>query len=117
MNGEDSNLASDTFDYLRARLDGSLPRAGVRIVRESLGLSQRAASKLLGSGPNAFQKYESGTVHASGAVSKLLTLLARHPDLLDELRTPPDDILDKVRRRARGAPRRVLEQVDLALTD
>ena len=116
MTGEDSNLASNTFDYLRARVDGVLPSVAVRIVREALGLSQRRASILFGGGPNAFQKYESGNIHASSAMSKLLTLVSRYPELLDELRTPPNDILDKARNRARGKSRDALEQVDIALT-
>ena len=116
MIGEDSILASNTFDYLRGRVDGVLPSVAVRIVREALSLSQRQASMLFGGGRNAFQKYESGDIHASIAMSKLLTLLSRYPKLLDELRTPPDDILDKARNRARGKSRRALEQVDIALT-
>lgn len=115
MIGEDSILASNTFDYLRGRVDGVLPSFAVRIVREALSLSQRQASMLFGGGRNAFQKYESGGVHTSSAMSKLLTLLARHPELLDELRTPPNDILDKARNRARGKSRDALDQVDIAL--
>jgi HTH-type transcriptional regulator/antitoxin MqsA len=53
-----------------------------------LGLSQRKASELLGGGPRAFQKYESGTQALSVAMSHLLRLLAKDPARLRELTGP-----------------------------
>jgi HTH-type transcriptional regulator/antitoxin MqsA len=54
-------------------------------VREALGLSQRKAGELLGGGPRAFQKYESGKQAVSVPMSHLLRLLARDPSRLKEL--------------------------------
>ena len=51
-----------------------------------LGLSQREAGRIIGGGPNAFQKYESGEILASRAVSNLLQVLARHPEEIERLR-------------------------------
>ena len=64
------------------------PLSAVRVaeIRKGLGLSQRVASQLLGGGIRAFQRYESGAVTVSGAMSNLLMLLESDPSRLDELR-------------------------------
>ena len=54
-------------------------------VRKSLGLNQRKAGQLLGGGPRAFQKYESGTQAVSVPMSNLLRLLAADPSRLQEI--------------------------------
>ena len=54
-------------------------------MREALGLSQRKAGEILGGGPRAFQKYESGKQAVSVPMSHLLRLLARDPSRLKEL--------------------------------
>jgi DNA-binding transcriptional regulator YiaG len=50
-----------------------------------LRLSQRKAGELLGGGPRAFQKYESGEVMVSAAMSNLLRLLDKDPRRVKEL--------------------------------
>lgn len=55
-------------------------------IRESLDLTQAEAGKLLGGGPNAYAKYEAGTVKPSAAAANLLRLLYDHPEMLDVLR-------------------------------
>lgn len=55
-------------------------------IRESLGLTQVEAGKLLGGGPSAYAKYEAGTVKPAAAAVNLLRLLKAHPEMLDELR-------------------------------
>ena len=47
----------------------------IRTIRLELGLSQEEAGVLLGGGPRAFQKYESGEVSPSAALTQLLQLL------------------------------------------
>jgi HTH-type transcriptional regulator/antitoxin MqsA len=37
-------------------------------------------------GENAFDKYERGLIEPSGPTIQLMTLLEKHPELLDELR-------------------------------
>jgi HTH-type transcriptional regulator/antitoxin MqsA len=54
-------------------------------VREKLRLSQGRAGKVLGGGPRAFQKYESGEQAVSVPMSNLLRLLARDPSRLREI--------------------------------
>ena len=55
-------------------------------VRRKLDLDQRQAAELFGGGVNAFSRYENGKTKPPLALVKLLKLLDRHPNLLDELR-------------------------------
>jgi HTH-type transcriptional regulator / antitoxin MqsA len=56
-------------------------------VRKKLNLDQREAAKIFGGGVNAFSRYENGKTKPPLALVKLLKLLNRHPDLLNEIRT------------------------------
>lgn len=73
------------FAALRAEVEGVLPPTQVRAIRTKLGLSQRQAGAVLGGGPRAFQKYESGATAVSVPMSNLLRLLATDPRRLREL--------------------------------
>lgn len=73
------------FLELKAEVDNVLGPAEVAKVREQLGLSQRRAGELLGGGPRAFQKYESGKQAVSVPMSHLLTLLMKDPKRLKEI--------------------------------
>jgi HTH-type transcriptional regulator/antitoxin MqsA len=55
-------------------------------VRKKLRLDQREAAEIFGGGVNAFSRYENGTTIPILALVKLLKVLDRHPDLLDEVR-------------------------------
>ena len=55
-------------------------------VRKKLALDQREASEIFGGGVNAFSRYETGKTKPSLALVKLLKVLDRHPDLLNEVR-------------------------------
>jgi HTH-type transcriptional regulator/antitoxin MqsA len=55
-------------------------------VRERLHLTQQEAATLFGGGVNAFSRYESGKTKPPVALVKLLRLLDKYPELLDELR-------------------------------
>ncbi len=56
-------------------------------VRKKLGLDQRTAAEIFGGGVNAFSRYENGRTRPPLSLVKLLKLLDRHPDLLNEIRT------------------------------
>ena len=56
-------------------------------VRKKLDLGQREAADLFGGGVNAFSRYENGRTKPPLALVKLLKILDRHPELLDEVRT------------------------------
>ncbi|MEN9366761.1 MAG: hypothetical protein RL489_1119 [Pseudomonadota bacterium] len=55
-------------------------------VRKKLDLGQREAAQLFGGGVNAFSRYETGKTRPPLALGKLLKVLDRHPELLDEVR-------------------------------
>ena len=56
----------------------------IKEIRQSLGLSQSEAGRLLGGGPRAFAKYESGSVRPSVPLVNMLKLLQIRPE---EIRT------------------------------
>ena len=55
-------------------------------VRKKLALDQREAAEIFGGGINAFSRYENGKTKPPLALVKLLKVLDRHPDLLDEVK-------------------------------
>ena len=57
----------------------------IRAIRESLGLSQVQAGELLGGGPRAFSKYESGTIKPAASVVNLLRVLETDPAAIETL--------------------------------
>ena len=56
-------------------------------VRKKLHLDQREAAEIFGGGINAFSRYENGKTKPPLALVKLLKVLDRHPDLLNEVKT------------------------------
>jgi len=63
-------------------------RHEVRRIRKKLGLTQKDAAAIFGGGPNAFSLYEKGKIEPHSSTLKLLHLLDRHPNLVDEVKTP-----------------------------
>lgn len=59
----------------------------IATVRKKLSLDQREAAEIFGGGVNAFSRYENGKTKPPLALIKLLKLLDRHPELLNEVRT------------------------------
>jgi HTH-type transcriptional regulator/antitoxin MqsA len=60
--------------------------AFIASVRKKLDLGQREAAEIFGGGINAFSRYENGKTKPPLALVKLLKVLDRHPDLLNEVR-------------------------------
>ena len=60
--------------------------AFVARVRKKLALDQRQAAAIFGGGANAFSRYENGKTKPPLALVKLLMVLDRHPNLLNEVR-------------------------------
>jgi HTH-type transcriptional regulator/antitoxin MqsA len=58
----------------------------IATVRKKLALDQREAAEIFGGGVNAFSRYETGKTKPPLALVKLLKVLDRHPDLLNEVR-------------------------------
>lgn len=58
----------------------------IKEIRELLGLSQAEAGNLIGGGPKAFSKYESGAIKPSASVENILKILEANPDSLKTLK-------------------------------
>ncbi len=85
LDPEDLLVTNQAFNELRAEAAQRLKAEEVRRIRTRLKLSQRRAGEILGGGPRAFQKYESGEVVVSRPMANLLLLLDRDPSRLKEL--------------------------------
>lgn len=57
----------------------------IKEIREMLQLSQAQAGEIIGGGPRAFTKYESGTIKPNASIQKLLFLLRENPAMLKQL--------------------------------
>jgi len=83
--GEDMSVVDEALRGLKEKVDGVPAPATIRQIRTRLRLSQPEAGALFRVGENAFDKYERGLVEPSGPTIQLMTLLQKHPELLDEL--------------------------------
>jgi HTH-type transcriptional regulator/antitoxin MqsA len=84
--GEDMKVSDRKLNLLKARSEGLLEPVEIRRIRKRLHLSQEAAGLLIGGGPRAFQKYESGDLLPSRAASSALILLDHDPEALSVLK-------------------------------
>lgn len=84
--GEDMKVSDRMLNLLKARSEGLLVPEEIRRIRKKLRLTQEAAGLLIGGGPRAFQKYESGDLLPSRAVSNALVLLDHDPEGLAVLK-------------------------------
>jgi len=80
--GEDMKVSDRMLNLLKTRTEGLLEPEEIRRIRKKLRLSQEAAGILIGGGPRAFQKYESGDLVPSRAICSALLLLDHDPDAL-----------------------------------
>ncbi len=85
VTGKDMDVSDRQLNLLKARLENLVLPSEVRRIRKKLGLNQQKAGTLLGGGPNAFHKYESGAVLPSKAISNLLRVLEALPEGLKVL--------------------------------
>ncbi len=84
--GKDMKVSDRRLNRLKALSEGLLLPENIRRIRKKLRLSQEAAGLLIGGGPRAFQKYESGDLLPSRAISSALVLLDHDPDALAVLK-------------------------------
>jgi HTH-type transcriptional regulator / antitoxin MqsA len=80
--GADMKLSDRMLNRLKAKVEGLLEPEEVRRIRKKLKLTQEQAGQLIGGGPRAFQKYETGDLLPSRAISSALTLLDHAPETL-----------------------------------
>lgn len=83
--GEDMKVSDRALHQLKAQATSLLSPEEIRKIRKSLHLTQAKAGDIIGGGPKAFQKYESGDLLPSKAISNLLRVLSNYPKALDEL--------------------------------
>ena len=84
--GKDLRISDRMLNRLKACGEGLLEPEEIRRIRKKLKLSQEAAGLVIGGGPRAFQKYESGDLLPSRAISSALLLLDHDPNALTVLR-------------------------------
>ncbi|MBF0103237.1 MAG: type II toxin-antitoxin system MqsA family antitoxin [Desulfobacterales bacterium] len=77
--GEDMKVSDRVLNRLKARVEGILEPEEIRRIRKKLNLTQKMAGMLIGGGPRAFQKYESGDLLPSRAINSALLLLDNDP--------------------------------------
>lgn len=82
---DDLKVYDKAIKELKAETEQLLLPSEIRSIRKRLKLTQVQAGLILGGGKRAFQKYESGDVLPSRAISNLLRLLSNNPALLKTL--------------------------------
>lgn len=84
---ESSRVSAAMLDFNK-QVNASIVDPGfIASVRRKLALDQREAAEIFGGGVNAFSRYENGKTKPPLALVKLLKVLDRHPELLNEIRT------------------------------
>lgn len=86
--GDDGQKVMDEAGRWQQDVDAILQEQAIFVAktRQKLDLDQRQAGEIFGGGVNAFSRYETGKVRTPVSVMQLLTLLDRHPELLEEIR-------------------------------
>ena len=84
--GESSRTSAAMLDFNKQVNAAIVDPGFIASVRKKLALDQREAGEIFGGGVNAFSRYENGKTKPPLALVKLLKVLDRHPDLLNEVR-------------------------------
>lgn len=88
--GKDLKITDKALNELKMQSEGLLSPQEIRRIRKKLRLTQKEAGTIIGGGPRAFQKYESGELLPSRAVVSALKLLDSNPKGLEVLRNPQE---------------------------
>ena len=87
LNREHGDRYSELLGAFQRQVNAAYVDPGyIAKVRKKLDLDQREAADIFGGGVNAFSRYENGKTKPPLALVKLLKVLDRHPDLLNEVR-------------------------------
>ncbi len=84
--GADLRVSDRALIRLKARCEGLLSSEEIRRIRKKLHLTQEQAGLIIGGGPRAFQKYESGDLLPCVGTNNLLFLLDEDPNKVECLR-------------------------------
>ncbi|MFZ5812578.1 MAG: type II toxin-antitoxin system MqsA family antitoxin [Thermodesulfobacteriota bacterium] len=77
--GKELKVTDRALNELKIEYEGLLRPLEIRRIRKKLRLTQKDAGVIIGGGPRAFQKYESGELVPSRAVVSALRLLDADP--------------------------------------
>jgi len=89
LDASESARASATMLDFNKQVNAAIVDPGfIADVCKKLALDQREAAEIFGGWVNAFSRYETGKAKPPLALVKLLKVLDRHPDLLNEVRMP-----------------------------
>ena len=83
---ESSRTSAAMLDFNKQVNAAIVDPGFIASVRKKLALDQKEAGEIFGGGVNAFSRYENGKTKPPLALVKLLKVLDRHPDLLNEVR-------------------------------
>ena len=87
LESAESERVMDAMRAFNKQVNAAIVDPGfIASVRKKLALDQREAAEIFGGGVNAFSRYENGKTKPPLALVKLLRVLDRHPDLLNEIR-------------------------------
>lgn len=87
LDADESARVSAQMLAFNKQVNASMVDPGfIAAVRKKLALDQREAAEIFGGGVNAFSRYENGKTRPPLALVKLLKVLDRHPELLEEVR-------------------------------
>jgi len=85
--GESARVSTAMLEFNKQVNASIVDPSFIASVRKKLALDQREAAEIFGGGVNAFSRYENGKTKPPLALVKLLKVLDRHPELLNEVRT------------------------------
>lgn len=83
---ESERVMREMQEFVRQVNSAIVDPAFIARVRRKLDLDQRQAAEIFGGGVNAFSRYENGKTKPPLSLIKLLQVLDRHPDLLEEIK-------------------------------
>lgn len=87
LNREHGDRYGESIGQFQRQVNAAFVDPGyIAKVRRKLDLDQRQAAEIFGGGINAFSRYENGKTKPPLALVKLLKVLDRHPDLLNEVK-------------------------------
>lgn len=86
LDKSDKNSTDPLIYNFQAKIDGRLTTDDILRIRKKLGLTQKEAGELIGGGPNAFSRYETGKSYPAKALENFLRVLDKHPESIEELR-------------------------------
>lgn len=90
FSSEDMKVSDSALLRLKAIANNLLSPEEIKKIRKKLKLSQTKAGEYIGGGPRAFQKYESGSLLPSKAISNLLLVLDKYPEAFSLMKKQED---------------------------